>query len=310
MVSRSSDRYTTCSVCLEEFTQGVEENKSMPQFDQLSLAEKSRDLIRHISRQMGTSAELNQSAVCNPNQSAVNISDQSAVRITDQSAVNITDQSGEENNPRQLQRELSSLSTVSTESCDPAYKRILGLLPCEHVFHFRCIWTWLVLRGACPVCKQQICLWDIKAVLAQTFVLYIENQLRKKELDLKLSKFKGAVSICADAEFRSRTHSDLSTFLNKTLHPRSRTNTINAKTRSRANTTDVKSLDSRKIRLASSAVDPSYRLRVSSFGSRLRHCVYINRYVNQTFSFDSNQLSGYYYISWRYCCNLLSWTNC
>ena len=258
MVSRSSDRYTTCSICLEEFTQGVEENKSTPQLDQLSLAEKSRDLIRHISRQMSTSAELNQSAVCIPNQSE------------------------EEINPSQLQRELSNLSTVSTESrdqsCDPAYKRILGLLPCEHVFHFKCIWTWLVLRGFCPVCKQQICLWYIKAVLAQTFVLYIEDQLRKKDLDLKLSKFKGAVSICADAEFRNRTHSDLSTFLNKTLHPRSRTNTISAKMRSRANTTDVKSLDSRKIRLANSAVDPSYRLRVSSFGSRLRHCVYINRY--------------------------------
>ena len=78
---------------------------------------------------------------------------------------------------------------------------VLGLLPCEHVFHFCCIWEWLLYQRICPTCKAITELSSIATISESAFVEYYENKC------IHQSKKQKYQHVELDS-FRFRSHSD------------------------------------------------------------------------------------------------------
>ncbi len=259
MVSFSSDQYTTCSICLDEFTQhSGTPNDLSPEVDQSSLAERSRDLIRTLSHQISLVTDMNQSAGVTPNVSQSGLSESQQI-----------------NGTQSYDRQVSNQSMLSNGSGDPTHKRILGLLRCEHIFHFQCIWTWLVLRGHCPVCKKIIMIWDIQAVSGRAFVAFVNEQRRKKNEQIQMSEFDGAVDLSGDTEFRQRCDTAVSQVSRISSPFRSRTNTFESPVYPGQE-------DIRAISPGFSDIDfVDFTRRMFNVGHNMANNMYVSRHVTQ-----------------------------
>ena len=147
LVSKSSDRYTTCNICLDHFQITQDTRNPSP-----------------------TSLHSNHLSV-----------------PTDEPC-----------NSQRFQSHHRNQSTTSLRS--RASNGILGLLPCDHIYHFACIWEWLLSKNVCPTCKAVTGVRDIKTVSESAFVEFYDNyciQLNK----LKLPRVK-------IEDFRERSYSD------------------------------------------------------------------------------------------------------
>ena len=146
-VSKSSDRYTTCNICLDQF--------------QITQDVRSPSLTRLHSNHLSTPTH-------------------------------------EPSNSQFFQSHHRNQSTTSLRS--RASNGILGLLPCDHVYHFACIWEWLLFKNVCPTCKAVTGLQDIKTISESAFVEYYDNYcIQSKKLKLPRVKIE---------DFRQRFHSD------------------------------------------------------------------------------------------------------
>ena len=94
---------------------------------------------------------------------------------------------------------------------------ILGLLPCEHVYHFYCIWEWLLHKKICPTCKTRTEPDSIATISESAFVEYYENKCKqtKKPKHQKIEL----------DPFRPRSYSDPRCPRNEPFQFRSRANT-------------------------------------------------------------------------------------
>ena len=147
LVSKSSDRYTTCNICLDQF-----------------------QITHDIRSPSLTSLHSNHLSV-----------------PTDEPC-----------NSQRFQSHHRNQSATSLRS--RASNGILGLLPCDHIYHFACIWEWLLSKNVCPTCKAVTRVRDIKTVSESAFVEFYENYCIQSN-KLKLPRIK-------IEDFRQRSHSD------------------------------------------------------------------------------------------------------
>ena len=146
-VSRSSDRYTTCNICLDRF--------------QITQDTRNPSLTSLHSNHLSVPTD-------------------------------------EPSNSQQFQSHHRNQSTTSIRS--RASNGVLGLLPCDHVYHFACIWEWLLFKNVCPTCKAVTGLRDIKTISESAFVEYYDNYcIQSKKLKLPRVKIE---------DFRQRSLSD------------------------------------------------------------------------------------------------------
>ena len=153
-----------CSICLDDFLPEVEEHNSFIDEDMEDIYKTNHPDQYIFSRQNSVLSQHAEMSYDHPNQNRLTIPGQINSRHNSiQTEVlpgpsdfhrQLSSQSDGSWTPHDLQRQLSNQSANRR-----LQNGILGLLACEHIFHFDCIWQWLTLKGTCPYCKHVKLLW-------------------------------------------------------------------------------------------------------------------------------------------------------